>query len=388
MASRRLDAVRSRVEDLTSPYRIGAILTLSGVPGLYGPSCKACLGLAQQELNRLGGFGGRPLEFVFINGSRNAATVGRDVQAMLDAGVISALIGMHDSDVRNAVASANDGRVFYIYTPSYEGGHQAPGLLTVGETPDQHILPALQWLVKRRNLKRWYFIGNDYRWPRTLRTYLNHISDSLGISIVGTEFIEFSHPNYGAYLQAINDTAPDAVFLALVGDDAVNFNREFSAFRFEEPPSRFGPLLEENTLLAIGDESSNGIFTSGGYFPSLQYGWNTRFLDKYYAFAGACAPQLNRFSVACYEATHLLKQLYDRGEALPAASMPNAIEGATVSSIQGEWRIRQGHVTRNMFLAQASGNDFSVIEDFGPIDPVAAASTGFAKQPGVMKLLE
>ena len=50
------------------------------------------------------------------------------------------------------------------------------------------------------------------------------------------------------------------MLITLVGADNVNFNRTFAGFGLDKDIARLSLLLEENTLLGIGAESSNNLY--------------------------------------------------------------------------------------------------------------------------------
>ncbi len=62
---------------------------------------------------------------------------------------------------------------------------------------------------------------------------------------------------------------------------------------------RYGPLIEENTLLGIGGECSKGIYSSSGYFTCLETTENRIFMERYTAKFGDNAPMLNVIGQSC-----------------------------------------------------------------------------------------
>ena len=64
----------------------------------------------------------------------------------------------------------------------------------------------------------------------------------------------------------------DAVLMLLVGQDAVEFNRAFAAAGLDQSCLRLSTLIEENTLLASGADSTQGMCAASAY-SSL---WATR----------------------------------------------------------------------------------------------------------------
>src|SRR5277367_4201928 len=82
------------------------------------------------------------------------------------------------------------------------------------------------------------------------------------------------------------------VLITLVGADNVNFNRTFAGFGLDKEISRLSLLLEENTLLGIGAESSNNLYSSMSYYANAPGEANKKFKAAYFAKFGAKAPQL------------------------------------------------------------------------------------------------
>jgi len=348
-------------------YRIGAIIPLSGVAGLYGPSCKACLLLAQDEINAKGGIGGHHVEILFIDGDRPAAEIGRDISSLLNTRAVHALIGMHNSDVRNTVATINAGRVIYIYTATFEGGHHEKGLVCIGETPAQQIRPAINWFRQTKNVKNWCFIGSDYSWPRKLLFYLGSIAGAEEIQISESYFVDCGESEFAEYLDEIERAECDAVFFALVGAEAVNFNRQFGERKYLSEKPRFGPLLEENTLLAIGEENAQNIFSASAYFPSVKTDQNTLFKQKYVLHAGALAPEINMLSVSSYAGLHLLAEILPSERLYDATAIISQIENRRFDQIIGEISFSNGRARREVFIAEAVNNSLEIVHSFGEL---------------------
>ena len=146
-------------------HRIGVFVPTSGPAGIWGPSCRASAELACAEINAAAG-DDTVFRLRFVDAGSQPADVARRAVDLIAARRIDSIVGMHTSDVRDALAAAVGRRVPYIYTPLHEGS--APNnVCCLGVTPErQLLLPALNWLSARYRLRRWYFVGNDYVWPR------------------------------------------------------------------------------------------------------------------------------------------------------------------------------------------------------------------------------
>ena len=155
----------------------------------------------------------------------------------------------------------------YIYTPIYEGGECAFNTYVIADTPEQQIRPSLTWMMKEKGAKSVYMIGDDYVWPRKCNEHAKKYIAENGGKVVAEEYVPFGAPNkFEEIVTRIKSAKPDTVLITLVGADNVNFNRTFAGFGLDKEISRLSLLLEENTLLGIGAESSNNLFSSMSYY--------------------------------------------------------------------------------------------------------------------------
>ena len=156
--------------------------------------------------------------------------VAREVDALISAGAVEAVTGWHISAVREAVAPVIDGRVPYAYTALYEGGEHRPGVFLTGETPDLQLGPALDWFAelgrgpalddRRRRLRLAAPLG-----PRRPGAYLRRI----GGTVCDEMYVPLGTTDFSGVLRRVEASGCDAVLMLLIGDDAVEFNRAFSA---------------------------------------------------------------------------------------------------------------------------------------------------------------
>ena len=75
---------------------------------------------------------------------------------------------------------------------------------------------------------------------------------------------------------------------------------------------RLSCAIEENGLLAIGADNTEGLFVSSGYFASLDNDANIAFKERYYNHFGQRAPTLNALGQSTYEGVHFMAALARR----------------------------------------------------------------------------
>ncbi len=343
---------------------VSILVAMSGPSGLFGPSTRDCALLAADEINKdMGGLLGAGIDLEFIDVGRDSASYIGQLDRLLSDNC-NAIVGTHDSAVRSAVSRHIRGKVPYIYTPPYEGDETGKGLFVLGETPYQQLSPVLPWFMKEKQVNSWYLVGNAYQWPYTTNWLARQFIGLIGGEVLGEEFVPFGSENFDHALRQIEELCPDAVLITLVGSDSVDFNRAFAERSLANNIIRFGPLIEENTLLGIGAECTQGIYSSSGYFTCLDTPENASFMERYAARFGHHAPMLNVVGQSCYDGLHFLARLAARAKSLDVQKLASFTEGFTFESPRGSMIIHNRHSTKTIYLAEADGIDFKTIETF------------------------
>ncbi len=359
-----LDTPRGLRRTRRDPLRVGLLIPLCGPAGLWGPSCQCSAELAAAEINRDGGILGREVELVLADAGGDPADVAREVGDLVDDGEIDAVVGMHISAVRLALVKALRARIPYVYTPLYEGGERRLGVFATGETPDQQLRPAIAWLGERKRARRWYLIGNDYVWPRVSHRAAKKFIAAAGGIVVGESYVPYGSENHASELEAIRAAKPDAVLISLVGGDAVTFNRSFAKAGLAKTMLRLSCAIEENTLMGIGADNTENLFSSSGYFANLNTPENEAFFDRYQGTFGTRAPVPNALGESCYEGMRFYRQLARQAGATTVSAMAEASKAVTWRGARGEITARNHRVAMRIYLAQADGIDFRVIRQF------------------------
>ncbi len=343
---------------------IALLAPLSGPAGLWGPSCQTSALLAAREVNDSGGLLGRELELTFVDAGRAPGIVSDETLELITESGAEAVIGMHISAVRQALVKALGGRIPYVYTPVYEGGETAPGVFMVGETPALQLRPAIEWLRERRGVRRWYLIGNDYVWPRVSHRAAHRYVGATGGEVVGETYVPFGCDDYEVCLDHIRKARPDAILVSMVGTDCVTFNRAFASLGLDRSILRLSAASEENTLLGIGAENANNFYFVAGYLAGLETDANLAFLERYHRAFGAEAPVPNTIGESCYEGVRFYAELARRADSLDVETLSRASEDLNYVGARGRSRMLARHLHTDIYLAEADGLDFRVVQHF------------------------
>ncbi|MDE4189690.1 substrate-binding domain-containing protein [Phaeobacter gallaeciensis] len=347
--------------------KVGVLVPDSGPAGLFGPSTRNSATLAAEQINAAGGINGEAIELVFADVGVPPAEAAQAALRLWKGEGAQAFVGMHDSAVREALIRRFNGQVPYVYTPVYEGNSCAPGLYVTGETPSQQLAPVIPYLAENEGASKWYLIGHDYNWPRDTNALAkNYIADAGG-EVVGEEYVPFTVSEFDSSLQRIKESGADAILITLVGGGSVGFNVSFAGFGLDEQALRLGTLIEENTLAGIGAENADRLFSSSGYFASIDSDAAVSFAADYTAAFGADAPALNGLGQSAYEGLMLLAALANKAGSLDVAAMDAAAEGTTWSTPRGENTLTGRHMAQTIYLADGSGGTFDIVASFDKV---------------------
>lgn len=342
---------------------VALVIPRSGPAGMFGPSCELSAMLAAEELNSGDGAGGREIRLLPVDGGAPPSAVAAEIDRLISAGSIDAVLGWHISAVRQALVPSVACRVPYVYTAQYEGGERSPGVFVTGETPASQLFPAMRMLREARDACTWYVVGNDTVWPRRTAAAARRYAAICGARIAGETFVPLGTCDFADALRHVEMSEADAVLELLVGQDAVVFNRAFAAHRLHERCLRLSTLMDENMLLGSGAGATLDLWGTAGYFETLATPESLRFGALYARLFGAEAPPVGSPGESCYEGMRLLATLLGRRAGTSPVTAPDAAavgcdgyEGA-----RGTLRLRGNHVEQPVYLAAADGLEFDVV---------------------------
>ena len=328
-------------------FKIGLFIALSGPASLFGPTQRACADLAAEKINKAGGIMGRQIKLIFTDaGGPPAETAKSAVRLMLEDKV-DLFIGSHDSATREAKIATIKGKVAYIYTPVYEGGECSPNIYCLGETPEQQVQPATEFLAKdeerevvlpdRRRLR---LAAQVERAGQEIHRRERRQGGRRGVCAVRRA----QQVRGGGDAHQVGQAGRRAV--TLVGADNVNFNRTFAGFGLDKSIARLSLLLEENTLMGIGADNSGNLYSCMGYFANSPRRGAKKFKAAYLAKFGDKAPQLGDDRRRLLLGAELAKALFDKAGAADAKKLTAASEGLTFESASGPVTMRGRQVDK------------------------------------------
>ncbi|MDN5914486.1 MAG: substrate-binding domain-containing protein [Pseudonocardia sp.] len=344
------------------PITVALVVPLQGSEQMYGPSCTLSARLAAEEINDAGGLLGREVRLHIVDSAADPHTVADEVDRLISAGRADAVVGWHLSALREVLARRIAARIPYVYTALYEGGETTPGVFLTGETPAAQLYPALDWMAREISVRRWFVVGNDYCWPRHSAAAVGRYArDHREVRIEDGAFAALGTTDFDAVSRMIERSECDGVLMLLVGRDAVEFNRWFTARRLDDQCARLTPLMDETMLLESGARDSRDVFSTAGFFEALTTDDSLRFGARYVERFGPDAPVLNSPGESCYEGMQLLAGLVRRAGSADVGRICAIAEGTRYHGPRGEVTLTDRHVEQQIYMATADESSYDVL---------------------------
>ncbi|WP_349826833.1 ABC transporter substrate-binding protein [Brevibacterium litoralis] len=285
-----------------SVLRICAALPLTGVLGIMGPSSLEAVRLAYEESEESRSASDRPVEIVLVDSGADAHHVAEQIAALVTAGGVEAIVGLHTSDTLRAVlASLGPHVVPYYFAPSYEDEVGGPMIRNVGESSAQ-TASQLAPVMAQTGARTWGIVGSDYLWGECVGRRSRHVIEERGGSVV----LDVRCPlgavraSPGVIVDRIGRSGIDGVVLNLPASELLPVLRELKHAGLDRTVVRYSGVLEENVLYALGGDRTGGLFSGAFAFNSSQDGRRGEIRERLAASADGPTPVLNAWSEHTY----------------------------------------------------------------------------------------
>jgi urea transport system substrate-binding protein len=141
---------------------------------------------------------------------------------------VAAAFGCWTSVSRKSVLPVVESQDSLLFYPlHFEGEEQSKNVVYLNSPPSSSVLPAIEYLMSAQggSAKRFFMIGSDYVWPRTINKMLKGYFKTKGIpdSALREQYVPFGHSNFQTIVRDIKEFAAQPggqaiVVLTVVGD--------------------------------------------------------------------------------------------------------------------------------------------------------------------------
>jgi hypothetical protein len=220
-------------------------------------------------------------------------------------------------------------------------------------------------MTRRYRPRRWYLVGNDYSWPRRCHQVARSRLTEGGAEVVGERYVGLGEHRFEAIVEDIREKQADAVLISLIGGESVYLCRAFGAAGLASKVLRLSVCIEENAILGMGSNNTDGMFVAAGYFANLDSDVNGGFKERYRAHFGDRAPMLNSLAQSVYEGfVHIQRQTEGHATGRSLGKGRNRDRGAAVlPSVRGRRRQSYDANRDPVFLGAVEGLGVRVIQE-------------------------
>jgi branched-chain amino acid transport system substrate-binding protein len=322
-------------------YRIGIMFSTTGSYSVVARSMLNGALLALQENAEAGG--AVTLEPVVVNPSGDLERYRALSLELLGAGVRQVL-GCYTSSSRKEVIPCFEKFDGLLWYPShYEGFESSDNVIYTGASPNQHVLPLVEYLASRVGTRA-FCVGSNYIWAWENNRIFREALTARGGIVIAERYLSVGDTEFDQVISAILDQRPDFVFNNLIGTSAYAFFRAFRAACRARGIDQVNEIpvasctLSEPELVEIGGEAIDGHLSSSVYFSSLESPENAAFIAAY-AKAFPEGPVSSADAEASYIAVKLLVAALEHAGTDDARAVRAAVASQSLLAPQGEVRI-------------------------------------------------
>lgn len=322
------------------PILVGILQSTSGTLSDSATPVVDATVLAIEEINRKGGIRGRKIEYVLRDAQSEPEVCAREAERLLTEDGVQAIFGCWSSAERKRIkpiVEKHDNLL--LYPVQFEGMEASPNIVYFGMTPNQQILPAVQYTFTALNRRRYFLVGSDYIFPRAANEIIKDELKALGASVVGESYFTIGETDVLDVVAEIVAAKPDVILNTINGDTNRVF---FRALRRAGITSDKTPTvsfsLSEPELKLLGGRDTVGDYAAWCYFMSLSDAVNEEFIGKFQEKFGPDRVTSDPM-LSAYVSVHLwAKAVEQAGEATPA-KVREKMRGMTFRGAGGELRV-------------------------------------------------
>lgn len=358
----------------TKRYRIGALFSTTGPYSVVPQSMLNGALLGFDEISRTTDL---DLEVVIIDPQGDLARYRQASLDLLNDG-IRHVVGCYTSSSRKEVIPCFEKYDGILWYPShYEGFESSDNVIYTGASPNQHVLPLVEYMVQSVG-RRAFCVGSNYIWAWENNRIFREVLSNMGGSVLAERYFPVGDVDLGSVCETIVEQRPDFVFSNLIGTSAYAFLKQLrvtcSRHGIDQPKEIpvASCTLAEPELSLLGPDASDGHYSSSVYFSTVQTPENAPFLTAYNDRFPE-GPAASADAEASYIAVKLLAEALVAAGTDEAAAVRAAVAGQSFKAPQGEVRVdpETFHTWLTPRIGRSTGNtEFQVlVEAAAPIRP-------------------
>lgn len=184
----------------------------------------AAFELAISEINEAGGVLGKQLEPVIVDGQGDTQLYQSLAKELILEEECDVVFQDGTSANRESIRSIfEENESLLIYTTFYEGGVASRYTICTGTSPEQSILPLMEYVDENEVGESVYIIAADYNYGQISALWVEQYCDELGIDVVGIEYAPLGTSQFTSSISKIQESGADLVYTLIVGTAQKSF---------------------------------------------------------------------------------------------------------------------------------------------------------------------
>lgn len=262
--------------------KVGLLHSLTGTMAISETAVRDAELLAISEINEAGGVLGKTIEAVQADGASDPQTFAVEARKLLQESKVSTVFGCWTSASRKAVKPVFEELYGLLWYPvQYEGMEASPNIMYMGASPNQQIVPAVDYCAEKIG-KKMFLVGSDYVFPHTANKIIKAQLAQLDGECLGEEYVPMGESNFDSVVKKILEAKPDVIINSLNGDSNVAFFTTLAANGITSsviPVMSFSIAEEEVAKMDLA--SLTGHLVSWNYYETTQTPSNEKFVSDY-----------------------------------------------------------------------------------------------------------
>jgi ABC-type branched-subunit amino acid transport system substrate-binding protein len=360
----------------SDPIKVGVIADQTGPLTFVGVANANVARMVVGDINAKGGLLGRHLELYVEDGATDDAVAAAAATKLVSEDEVDVVFGGIYSSTRQAIKgpAVVEGKTLYIYPEQYEGQESDPLIFCTGPVPAQQVDPFLPWLMEKTGAKTFYLPSADYIWPHVMNARIREVVTANGGSVVGEEYFPLDHTDYEGTVERIASSGADVVFNTIVPPGVTPFLEQLHDSGFTR---RGGHLVctyfDENFLNMVPAAHVEGLYSCLDYYQAVSDPFSRKLLAQYDAlYPGDAKFTGGSGCSGLYRGLRLWAAAVAEAGSLAQADVIAALDHARIAEGPGGPATvvpGQHHLRMHMYIAQARGGEFQIVESLGAIDP-------------------
>ncbi len=350
---------------MNDALRIGILYSTTGPYGAMGVDARDGAMLAIEDNVKRTGL---VIEPVFYDPHASLQAYLDGAQQILRSGCRH-IVGTITSAARKEViplVEKHDGLLWYMCP--YEGFEANESVIYLGGCPNQHLIPAFEYLIPRYGARP-YLVGANYVWGWEMNRLARELIANAGGEILGERYLPLEETAVDRIIAEIAERRPSFVLNNLIGPSSYAFLEAMKklgeadpAFRPENCPVVSCDLMEcELELMERG--SATGQLCAASYFDTLDTQDNREFKTRA-ALRYGRNRRISSVFASAYAAVDLCLAAILRAGSDEPGAVRREVHGRTWNSLLGPLQIdgRTNHAALPFHLGRISDdNGFDVI---------------------------